>query len=141
MPETGPESGRGNKPAGGELSPADRAAFERRVNDLGAKLGQVKSAKAGVAQSGSAARATGRGMSYGLRMGGELVAAIVVGGGLGYYLDQWLGTKPWLFLLLFGLGFAAGVMNVLRSYNSLQAEIAKDTGGNIGHDLKNDDDD
>lgn len=43
-----------------------------------------------------------------------LVAAIVVGGGLGYFLDRWLHTKP-IFLLLFGAaGFYAGVRDVLR---------------------------
>ena len=43
-----------------------------------------------------------------------LVSAVVVGGLFGYFLDRWLHTKP-LFLLLFGgIGFYAGVRDVLR---------------------------
>lgn len=43
-----------------------------------------------------------------------MVAAIVVGGGFGYFLDRWLGTKP-VFLIIFGaVGFYAGVRDLLR---------------------------
>jgi ATP synthase protein I len=43
-----------------------------------------------------------------------LVSAVVVGGLLGYFLDRWLHTKP-VFLLVFGgIGFYAGVRDVLR---------------------------
>jgi ATP synthase protein I len=43
-----------------------------------------------------------------------LVSAVVVGGLLGYFLDRWLHTKP-VFLLVFGgIGFVAGVRDVLR---------------------------
>jgi ATP synthase protein I len=57
-------------------------------------------------------------------MATELVAAVVVGGGLGVGLDKWLGTWPWLFLLFFILGFAAGVLNVLRGYATITSQIA-----------------
>ena len=43
-----------------------------------------------------------------------LVSAVVVGGLLGYFLDRWLHTKPWLLLLFGGIGFYAGVRDVLR---------------------------
>jgi ATP synthase protein I len=43
-----------------------------------------------------------------------LVAAVVVGGLLGYFLDRWLHTKPWLLVLFGGIGFYAGVRDVLR---------------------------
>jgi F0F1-type ATP synthase assembly protein I len=43
-----------------------------------------------------------------------LVSAIVVGGVFGYLLDRWLHTKPVLTLVLGGLGFYAGVRDVLR---------------------------
>ena len=43
-----------------------------------------------------------------------LVAAVVVGGAIGFFLDRWLHTRP-LFLLVFGgIGFFAGVRDVLR---------------------------
>jgi ATP synthase protein I len=43
-----------------------------------------------------------------------LVSAIVVGGLMGYFLDRWLHTKPWLLLVFGGIGFYAGVRDVLR---------------------------
>lgn len=43
-----------------------------------------------------------------------LVAAVVVGGFLGYLLDHWLHTKPVFLLILGGVGFFAGVRDVLR---------------------------
>ena len=43
-----------------------------------------------------------------------LVAAVVVGGLLGYLLDHWLHTKPVFLLVLGGIGFFAGVRDVLR---------------------------
>jgi ATP synthase protein I len=43
-----------------------------------------------------------------------LVSAVVVGGLLGYLLDRWLHTKPVFMLILGGIGFFAGVRDVLR---------------------------
>ncbi|HET9810764.1 MAG TPA: AtpZ/AtpI family protein [Sphingomicrobium sp.] len=50
---------------------------------------------------------------------GQLVLSHLVGapfGGfvIGFALDRWLGTKPWLMLVMLFLGFAVGVMNVIR---------------------------
>ena len=47
-----------------------------------------------------------------------LVSAIVVGGLFGYFLDRWLHTKPVLMLILGGVGFYAGVRDVLRRFNA-----------------------
>ncbi len=43
-----------------------------------------------------------------------LVTGIAVGAGLGWMLDAWLHTKPWLFVVLFFLGAASGILNVYR---------------------------
>lgn len=51
-----------------------------------------------------------------------LVSAIVVGGLMGYFLDRWLHTRPWLMLVLGAVGFYAGVRDVLR-------RAAKDSDG------------
>jgi len=48
------------------------------------------------------------GLSRGLRLGSEFIAAILVGAGLGYLLDLWLKTSPWLLLVMLLVGFAAG---------------------------------
>ena len=54
---------------------------------------------------------------FGLRAGVEVVSALVVGIGIGWVLDRWLGTWPWLFLVFFVLGSVAGVLNVYRLFN------------------------
>jgi F0F1-type ATP synthase assembly protein I len=48
-----------------------------------------------------------------------------------------LGSRPWLFLLFFLLGFAAGVLNVVRSYERMQREFAA-RGGEIGRSVPDD---
>ncbi len=48
------------------------------------------------------------------RIGLELVSGVAVGGALGFYLDKWLGTKPFLFIILLMLGAVAGFLNVYR---------------------------
>ncbi|MFM9850284.1 MAG: AtpZ/AtpI family protein [Hyphomicrobiaceae bacterium] len=130
-PEQDRKSGRG------ELSPEERAAFERRVDQLGDKLKRAEAQHDTGRQGGDTLQ--GRGMAYGFRMSSELVGAIVVGGLIGYALDQWLGTKPWLFLVFFVFGFAAGILNLLRAYRQMQGEITAQTGGNLGKTVPNDD--
>lgn len=49
-----------------------------------------------------------------MRIGVELVAALLVGVGLGYLLDLWLNTLPLMSLLGFFFGAAAGFLNVYR---------------------------
>lgn len=48
-------------------------------------------------------------------VGFSFVLAIVLGTWFGWLLDGWLGTAPWMLLLFFFLGFAAGVLNVYRT--------------------------
>ena len=43
-----------------------------------------------------------------------IVAAIAVGGVIGFFLDRWLHTKPYLMLVLGFLGFFGGLRDVLR---------------------------
>jgi ATP synthase protein I len=56
----------------------------------------------------------GAGMTLGLQAGGEFVAAIILGGAIGWGLDWLLGTRPWLLIVFFLLGTVAGVKNVIR---------------------------
>lgn len=48
------------------------------------------------------------------RVSVELVSAVAVGLAIGWALDEWLGTRPWVMVAFIVLGFAAGVMNVYR---------------------------
>ena len=56
----------------------------------------------------------GPGVTLGLQAGGEFVAAIILGGAIGWGLDWLLGTRPWLFIVFFLLGTVVGVRNVIR---------------------------
>ncbi len=56
-----------------------------------------------------------QGFGLALRIGSELVAALAVGVLIGYLLDSWLETTPWLMVVFFFLGSAAGILNVYRA--------------------------
>ncbi len=60
------------------------------------------------------APATASAMGIGVRVGVELVSALAVSVAIGWMLDRWLGTKPWLLALFVVLGGAAGIANVWR---------------------------
>ena len=50
----------------------------------------------------------------------ELVAAVFVGTIIGFILDNWFDTKPWLIIIFFFVGVVAGILNVIRSAKKLQ---------------------
>jgi ATP synthase protein I len=54
-------------------------------------------------------------MALGFRLSSELVAGVLVGGGIGWALDRWFGISPWGLIVFTLCGFAAGVLNVMRS--------------------------
>lgn len=60
------------------------------------------------------------GIGVALRLSTEFVSGVVVGAVLGYLFDWALGTSPWGLIVLLLLGFAAGVLNVLRSAGLIQ---------------------
>jgi ATP synthase protein I len=64
-----------------------------------------------------------QGLSLGLRIGVELVAAIVVSTGLGWAIDRWFGTRPWGMIVLFFLGVAAGMLNVYRAVTGVRGPM------------------
>ena len=59
-------------------------------------------------------------MGNAFKLGTELVAAVGVGTIIGFILDSWFGTKPWLIIFFFFLGAAAGMLNVIRAANRMQ---------------------
>ena len=65
-------------------------------------------------------------MSFGLRAGGQFVSAVVLGGGLGWAIDRWLGTRPFAMLILMVLMFIAAMANVWRMMNKA-VDVATET--------------
>ena len=88
----------------------ERDGFERRLREARARQGLDKPA------GGTGGLPTGP-WGIGFRAGVEVVAALVVGIVIGLMLDRWLGTWPFLFLLFFLAGSAAGVLNVYRLFS------------------------
>jgi ATP synthase protein I len=48
----------------------------------------------------------------------QLVGCPLGGGIVGWLLDRWFGTKPWLMLVMIFVGFAVGIWNVIRISNN-----------------------
>ena len=61
-------------------------------------------------------------MGSAFKLGTELVAAVAVGTIIGFILDNWFDTKPWLIIIFFFLCAAAGMLNLIRAANKMQKE-------------------
>ena len=61
-------------------------------------------------------------IGFAFKLGTELVASVAVGTIIGFILDNWFGTKPWLIIIFFFLGAAAGMLNVIKTANKMQKE-------------------
>lgn len=55
------------------------------------------------------------GYALAVKISSEFIAGIMVGAILGYLVDRFFGTSPWGLIVFLLLGFAAGVLNVLRA--------------------------
>jgi ATP synthase protein I len=94
----------------------DETALSARLQRLGEGLGQARQRVPKASDDPGADRATtASGYARGFRLSSELVAGVLVGAGLGWLIDRWLGISPWGLIVFLLLGFAAGVVNVMRS--------------------------
>lgn len=93
------------------------------LRDLDERLKRLRAEEAGEDRSAAKARERSSGLGFALRIGVELVAALGVGVGIGLLLDRWLGTTPWLLIVFFVLGAAAGMMNVYRVMSGMDQSV------------------
>lgn len=112
--------GSGQEPGRGEISPEDRAAIRQRSEDIGRKLDAVQ--RRGKQADDEAARRRGAAFGQAFGYAAHLIVGVGVGGFIGWMLDQHFGTAPWLLILFVVLGFAAGLLNVIRAAQKAQAE-------------------
>ena len=63
---------------------------------------------------------TSSNLGIAFKLSTELVAAVAVGTIIGFILDDWFGTKPWLILIFFFVGVIAGILNVIKSAKNMQ---------------------
>ncbi len=69
-----------------------------------------------------------------MRVGVELVSALAIGVAIGWLLDQWLDTQPWLMLVFIFLGGAAGILNVYRMARGFGYAVGYQKEENSGDD-------
>lgn len=87
------------------------------LEDLDARLRKARGieSREGTDEAGGGLQSGMSGVGAMLRIGIEMVSAVAVGFGIGWLLDSWLGTKPWLMILFFFMGAAAGILGVFRA--------------------------
>lgn len=97
------------------MSENDLEARRARLREtLGAHEAEAAKQEQAASQSSMA------GYAAAFRMSTDFIAGVAVGALLGFGFDWLLGTSPWLLILFLLLGFAAGVLNVLRSAGLIQ---------------------
>jgi ATP synthase protein I len=99
----------------GERPPADEAALSARLRRLGEQLGRVQPGRRAESSPDQPAGSDPSAMARGFRLSTELVAGVLVGAAFGWGLDYLLGISPWGMIVFLLLGFAAGVLNVMRA--------------------------
>lgn len=65
---------------------------------------------------------TGKAWTTAIKLSGDLLAGLFVGGGLGWGIDRLAGTAPWVMLAGLGIGFVAGMRNLLRTARQIENE-------------------
>ena len=108
------------KQSGREQNGRDAGTIRQRLDSLGEQLAEAKSRHAPA--PGPEPQGQGAALGQALRLGIELVAGVAVGGFIGWWLDRFLGTAPFLMVVFLGLGAAAGIMNVVRTAKRMQAD-------------------
>lgn len=95
------------------------------TRDIASRIASAKRERQ-LADNRSAGNAPGssEGLNRGMRIGSEFVAAVLVGGIIGYLIDLGLGTSPWGMLIVLMMGFAAGILNVTRVVAEMNAAAA-----------------
>ncbi len=105
------KEGHGN--ARPSLSPKpDDAELSKRLRELDRRLGESRPEPQ---KPGASSAPVNAGFGMAMRYGADFVGAVVIGAALGWGVDRLFGTTPFGLIALLILGFAAGVLNVMRS--------------------------
>jgi ATP synthase protein I len=100
-----------SRKAGGADGDGSDADLARRLDRLSRELDAGKRERE---EAERPSRTNSADLAYAFRLASEFVAGVLVGAALGWGLDRVAGTSPWGLIVLLLLGFAAGVLNVVR---------------------------
>jgi ATP synthase protein I len=95
-------------------SMADDDPDEKRLAELGRRLQKARGNVELRPQQGSQSQ-----MGIAFRLVADLLAGVIVGGGIGWALDRVFETSPILLIVMFLLGVAAGMRNLMRTARDL----------------------
>lgn len=95
-------------------------------DDFDARLAKARQARHGPRGKEPEVESSKAGVSQAFRIGTDLIAALLVGVFIGWFLDDWLGTKPWFLLVFILLGGAAGMLNVYRTAMRMVDEVEEE---------------
>lgn len=109
------------------------------TSELATRIARARQDRTAAEAASSVRQNEMTGWGRGFRFAGEFVAAIIVGGVMGYVLDRVLGTSPILMIALLFVGFAAGVLNVIRAAAQMNAPAPEDGQDSVLPDSDKDD--
>lgn len=92
----------------------DPIGEDPRLSSLDERLRDAQRAEA--VRTGKA-RGTAKGYSQGSRVLADLVGGLAGGAIIGWLLDRWLGTSPWLLLVMLFFGIGVAFRNIIRTSN------------------------
>jgi ATP synthase protein I len=95
--------------------PDEEVALTARLHRLGERLDRIRPEAPAEQAQATRPGADSSAMARGFRLSSELVAGVLVGAAIGWLIDRWLGISPWGMIVFLLLGFAAGVLNVMRA--------------------------
>lgn len=98
--------------------PKDIAKLEEKISKLQTKEQEVRGIKPQNEYSSAA--------SIGFRIATELLSGVIIGGGIGWFLDDVFSSTPYLLIIFILFGGAAGFLNVYRFTKELERKQTKE---------------
>jgi ATP synthase protein I len=120
------ESSRGGRASSHDKagSGPSRSDFDRRLDAFRDRLAEEGRTDDAAGERGGA-RPEGSSLGQAFRLSSEFVAGIIGGGAIGWVIDRFLGTSPWGLIVFLLLGFAAGILNVLRASGFVKTKTVR----------------
>ena len=116
------------------MSNHDPEGARRGVEEMEAKLKAARAANPKPSQNEPPSNLMSQrqtGVAYRILV--DMIAGLLVGGFLGYWLDRWLGWTPYSLVVGLVVGFAAGVNNAWRAIRAYSKDAAGGDGGDDGN--------